>query len=247
MHLSTTVLMVSLTTFASTLLGGLFALRMRDRLHLILGFSGGAVLGVALFDLIPRGHLFGRSSLQRSGDDGCDRGGLSGLHGVRSGSCNARPSKSPNNIRNGAVLGAGSLCVHSFLDGFSIGLAFKVSASVGAIVTAAVLVHDFSDGINTVSLILKNRGSDRSAFRWLVVDAAAPIIGAASTMIFTLQAAMLGLGLAAMAGFFLYIGASDLLPESYHDHPTVWTTAMTILGASTMFVAIRLAIGWSTI
>ena len=62
-------------------------------------------------------------------------------------------------------------------------------------------------------------------------------------MVLTLQAAMLGLGLAAMAGFFLYIGASDLLPESYHDHPTAWTTAMTILGASTMFVAIRLANG----
>jgi zinc transporter ZupT len=141
------------------------------------------------------------------------------------------------------VLGAGSLCVHSFLDGFSIGLAFKVSTTVGAFVAAAVLVHDFSDGVNTVSLILKNRGGDRSAFRWLVVDAVAPIIGAASTMVFSLQEAMLGLGLAAMAGFFLYIGASDLLPESYHDHPTLWTTAMTILGALTMFVAIRLANG----
>jgi zinc transporter ZupT len=41
--------------------------------------------------------------------------------------------------RRGA-LGAGSLSVHSFLDGFAIGLAFKVSAAVGAIVSAAVLV-----------------------------------------------------------------------------------------------------------
>ena len=155
------------------------------------------------------------------------------------------PHQSPQteqNSRRGA-LGAGSLCVHSFLDGFSIGLAFKVSTTVGAFVASAVLVHDFSDGVNTVSLILKNRGGDRSAFRWLVIDAVAPIIGAASTMVFTLQEAMLGLGLAAMAGFFLYIGASDLLPESYHDHPTLWTTAMTILGALTMFVAIRLANG----
>ena len=155
------------------------------------------------------------------------------------------PHQSPQTEQNSrrGVLGAGSLCVHSFLDGFSIGLAFKVSTTVGAFVASAVLVHDFSDGVNTVSLILKNRGGDRSAFRWLVIDAVAPIIGAASTMVFTLQEAMLGLGLAAMAGFFLYIGASDLLPESYHDHPTLWTTAMTILGALTMFVAIRLVNG----
>ena len=244
MHVSTTVLMVSLTTFASTLLGGLFALHMRDRLHLILGFSGGAVLGVVLFDLIPEaislaGVRFGVPATTAVIAAGflaymvLDRAIV--MHGHQS-------PWTEQNPRRG-VLGAGSLCVHSFLDGFSIGLAFKVSASVGAVVTAAVLVHDFSDGINTVSLILKNRGSDRSAFRWLVVDAVAPIIGAASTMVFSLQGAMLGLGLAAMAGFFLYIGAIDLLPESYHDHPTVWTTAMTILGALTMFVAIRLANG----
>src|SRR5204862_274099 len=39
--------------FAATMLGGTFALYRRDRLHLILGFSAGAVLGVALFDLLP--------------------------------------------------------------------------------------------------------------------------------------------------------------------------------------------------
>ena len=244
MHISTTVLMVSLTTFASTLLGGLFALYMRDSLHLILGFSGGAVLGVALFDLIPEaislaGVRFGVPATTAVIAAGflaymvLDRAVV--MHGHQSPKTEQYPRR--------GVLGAGSLCVHSFLDGFSIGLAFKVSASVGAVVTAAVLVHDFSDGVNTVSLILKNRGSDRSAFRWLVVDAVAPIIGAASTMVFSLQGAMLGLGLAAMAGFFLYIGAIDLLPESYHDHPTVWTTAMTILGALTMFAAIRLANG----
>src|SRR5712691_6460883 len=37
----------------ATLLGGSFALKYQDKLHLILGFSAGAVLGVALFDLLP--------------------------------------------------------------------------------------------------------------------------------------------------------------------------------------------------
>ena len=48
-----TVLLIGLATFMSTLLGGLFALRYRDKLHLILGFSAGAVMGVAFFDLLP--------------------------------------------------------------------------------------------------------------------------------------------------------------------------------------------------
>src|ERR1700682_6444211 len=40
-------------TLVSTGLGGLAAFRFRDRLHLLLGFSSGAVLGVALFDILP--------------------------------------------------------------------------------------------------------------------------------------------------------------------------------------------------
>ena len=48
-----TVLLISALAFAATMLGGVFALRFRDRLHLILGFSAGAVIGVALFDLLP--------------------------------------------------------------------------------------------------------------------------------------------------------------------------------------------------
>jgi zinc transporter ZupT len=244
MHISTTVMVVSLATFVSTLVGGIFALHLRDRLHLILGFSGGAVLGVVLFDLIPEaisltGVRFGVPATTGVLAAGflaymvLDRAIV--LHG-------SQDVRTEQTARRG-VLGAASLCVHSFLDGFSIGLAFKVSASVGSVVAVAVLVHDFSDGINTVGLILKNRGSDRNAFRWLVVDAVAPIIGAASTLLFALQGAILGLALAAFAGFFLYIGASDLVPESYHDHPKGLTSAMTILGAATMFVAIRLVNG----
>jgi zinc transporter ZupT len=110
------------------------------------------------------------------------------------------------------ALGAGSLSAHSFLDGFAIGLAFKVSAAVGAIVSAAVLAHDFSDGINTVSIILRNKGDNRSAFGWLLIDAAAPVAGAASTLMLPFPQTALGLCLALFAGVFLYIGASDLLP-----------------------------------
>src|SRR5207248_7868930 len=45
--------LLSVATFFMTMLGGLLALRLQDRLHLILGFSAGAIIGVAFFDLIP--------------------------------------------------------------------------------------------------------------------------------------------------------------------------------------------------
>ena len=141
----------------------------------------------------------------------------------------------------GGALGAASLSLHSFLDGFAIGLAFQVSAAAGVVVAAAVLAHDFSDGINTVGVVLNRRGGIRAAFGWLVVDAVAPVVGAASTLLLKFRPEVLGGCLALFAGFFIYISASDLLPESYHDHPTTGTTAMTILGMATVYLAVTLA------
>jgi ZIP family zinc transporter len=143
--------------------------------------------------------------------------------------------------RRSGALGAASLSLHSFLDGVGIGLAFKVSTAVGAVVAAAVLAHDFSDGINTVAVVLKNRGRGLRALRWLAIDAVAPVAGVASTYLFTLSEVNLGIVLALFCGFFLYIGASDLLPESHHRHPKALTGLMNIAGATVIWLAIHFA------
>lgn len=234
----------------ATLFGGLLALRFRDHLHLVLGFSAGAVIGVAFFDLLPEaielgeplgvGNVTALAALGFVGYLLFDRltefrancGDLS--HGHHAHGPHARGD-----------LGAASLALHSLLDGVAVGLAFQASAAVGAVVAVAVLVHDFSDGVNTVGLVLKTErvggpARDR-AFRWLVVDAAAPVVGAASTMLFSLPEGALAVVLALFSGFFVYIGASELVPESHHAHPKLLTTAMTALGVAVMFAAVRLA------
>src|SRR6059058_570848 len=236
-------LALGFAAFIATLLGGGFALRYRDKLHLILGFSSGAVLGVALFDLLPEsldlthGHysdatitlvvavgFFAFMFLSRvlllhpEHDDHGDEG----------------------DPRLGTV-SAASLSLHSFLDGVGIGLAFQVSTAVGVIVAVAVLAHDFSDGINTVTVILRSRGRGLLAARWLLLDALAPVLGVASTFFFTLTDAHLGILLSLFCGFFLYLGASDLLPESHHRHPKALTGVMNILGAAVIWAAVHFA------
>src|ERR1700748_767642 len=139
------IIAITIATFVSTLAGGLFALKFKDRLHLILGFSAGAVIGVAFFDLIPEAldlavppystpavlavvalgfivyMILDRTSAPRGHKDAPQR---------------------PRWQRS--MLGAGSLAVHSFFDGFAIGLAFHVSPSVGAVVSASWLGQVFS-------------------------------------------------------------------------------------------------------
>jgi ZIP family zinc transporter len=50
------IIWISIAALISTFLGGIFALRFKDKLHLILGFSAGAIIGVAFFDLLPESH-----------------------------------------------------------------------------------------------------------------------------------------------------------------------------------------------
>jgi ZIP family zinc transporter len=226
--------LIAVAAFATTLAGGLLALRLRDRLHLILGFSAGAVIGVAFFDLLPESITVGMSHHAPSVILAWSALGfliyltldrLVSFHG--------------DSAHRGGFA-ASVLCFHSILDGVVIGVAFQTSASVGGVVAIAVLTHDFSDGINTMNMVLKNRGSRPNALRWLLVDAAAPVIGIVSTRFFTLPADGFGVALALFGGFFLYIGASDLIPESYHAHPKFLTTAMTLVGAGVLYVAITL-------
>ena len=228
--------------FVATMLGGTFALVRRDRLHLILGFSGGAVLGVALFDLLPEAFdLAGKSYATASVTLFVAVGFFSFMFLNRALLLHSEDHDEAAAPRRKGALGAASLSLHSFLDGVGIGLAFKVSTAVGAVVAAAVLAHDFSDGINTVTVVLRNRGRGLRALRWLAVDAIAPVVGVASTYLFTLSQVKLGIVLAVFCGFFLYIGASDLLPESHHRHPKALTGLMNIAGASVIWLAIHFA------
>jgi zinc transporter ZupT len=246
--------LIVVAAFCSTCAGGLFALKLKDKLHLVLGFSAGAVVAVALFDLLPEALEMGSSHsastllswlmlsfmlylvldrvklLHRDAPNGVH------LHNDAADGAHAHREQQ-------AMLGAGSFSAHSFLDGVAIGVAFQASAAVGGIVTMAVLTHDFSDGINTVNVVLKNGGTRQQAMRWLLMDALAPAAGVASTMFFTVPRDAMGVVLAVFAGFFLYIGASDLIPESHHAHPKFFTTFMTLLGAAVIYLAVLLAGG----
>lgn len=224
------IYIVILATVITTIIGGLFAIKFKDKLHLILGFSAGAVLGVALFDLLPESIELSSSiydiqtvmllvalgfctymlidrlfSMHKHGDD-CDK------------------------VSHNGKLSAVALILHSFLDGFSIGLAFKISDSIGWLVATAVLAHKFSDGINTVSVVMKDGSKLKSVIKWLVASSLAPIVGVCLAYFMTISEATLGAMLAIFVGLFIYISASDLIPESHHRHPAIWTTISTIVG-----------------
>lgn len=236
------VFLVGIATFCATLLGGVFALKLRDSLHLVLGFSAGAVLGVAFFDLLPESLALSTAGPETTLAVAALGFGLYLLldrsiilhHHHEEHDHRHEPSSR-------GVWGASTLSFHSFLDGLAIGLAFQASSAVGLVVAAAVLAHDFSDGINTVGIIVRHGGDRRSAFRWLALDAVAPVVGILVASLIVLPSGALGLLLALFGGFFLYIGAAELLPESHHEHPVFWTTFATLVGMAVMYIVIGAA------
>jgi zinc transporter ZupT len=241
-------LILSLTTFVSTTAGGLFALKNRDRLHRILGFTAGVLLGVVAFDLLP--EIF-RLTYATHTDVTVPMValvvGFLAFHIVEK--LTIIHSAHEDEYSHGhkhptlGVVSALALSAHSFFDGIGIGLAFQVSTSVGLAVALAVIAHDFSDGLNTVTLMLVNGNTSKKSFLLLILDATTPLLGAASTLFFHLSDAQLLIYLGFFAGFLLYIGSSDILPEAHAEHPSRITLTLTVAGVTAIFLITRVSLG----
>ena len=164
-------------TVVATLIGGRVGLRFSDRLPTLLALTGGVVVAVALLDVLPEGiEAVGDADLATAlvaagflGFFLAER--LLVLH-------DRDDAMATLGSERVGVLGAAGLSAHSFLDGLGIGLAFGVDSATGLLVFLAVISHDFADGLNTVSYVLRRSGNRQAAVRWLTIDALAPLLGA---------------------------------------------------------------------
>jgi ZIP family zinc transporter len=238
--------LLSLVALFSTSAGGLCALGLRDRLHLVLGFSAGVLLGVVAFDLLP--EIFALSL--RTGIDGKPAmvalaAGFLILHGLEKFvlvHCAHESDHAARHHPGVGALSAVALIAHSFMDGLGIGLAFQVSPAVGLTVAIAVIAHDFCDGLNTVGLMLMHRSTTSRALGMLALDAIAPILGALLSFAYDVPPTALPLYLGFFAGVLLYISASDILPKAHSragSSGTVSLVGLTLLGALFIYVAMQ--------
>lgn len=237
-------ILLAVGTFVSTLLGGLVGLRNSDRLHRLLGFTAGVVIGVVAFDLLP--EIF--ASLGHGIDA---RGAMLALvcgfllfHIIEKSILIHHSQEHEYGVHHHPQVGIASalaLSAHSFLDGLGIGLGFQAGTEIGVAVAIAVIAHDFSDGLNTVSLMLANKNNRRRTLIMILVDAIAPVVGAAVGTFIHISSDALTLYLSFFAGFLLYIGASAILPEAHSKHSSYLTILLTISGAAFIFLVTMFA------
>ncbi len=240
----TAILLAGLTVLATTA-GGFVAIRSKDRFHLVLGLSAGLLLGLVAFDLMP--EIFANATLTIHKVPGAMVafvGGFLALHFFEQFAGSHEPAESEydhDHTHYGNIAGAlGALAMagHVFMDGVAIALAFHVSNAFGFAVFLALLVHAFSDGLNTVALLIKGgKWSSRAKFL-LAVDAVARISGATVGTSLHISTPWLAIYLAIFAGFIIYIATSHILPEAHSRHPSRMTMLATLAGVLIMWFVV---------
>ncbi|MFF2527086.1 ZIP family metal transporter [Streptomyces liangshanensis] len=255
---------VALGAFLMTLFGGWTAQRVTDRRHLVLGLAGGLMLGVVGLDLLPEAmhaagqevfgvpqalllfvggflvaHLVERLLAVRQASHGADPKESEALD-VPDGRAHAH-AHAHERVPQVGLTAAAAMVGHSLMDGIALGAAFQIGGGMGAAVALAVVAHDFADGFNTYTLTSLYGNDRRKAVMMLVADAVAPVVGAASTLLFTLPEELLGSYLGFFGGALLYLAAAEILPEAHHEHPARSTVLCTVAGVAFIWLVVGIA------
>lgn len=235
----------AIATFVSTLAGGLFGIKNRAKLHLIISFTAGVLIAVAFFDVLPEvitlaqdisfpitnvmiALVVGFLAIHTMEK-------LAAIHGGHEHEHEHAEHKHPWV----GYVSASGLAIHSFMDGIGIGLGFHAGPHIGFLIAFAVIAHDFSDGLNTVSFMLLSKHTIKKSIIFLLIDAITPILGVATTYLFTISQNWLVIYLGFFAGFLIYLGASDLLPEAHSKESSLKIIGLTFLGIIFIFVVTR--------
>jgi len=233
--------LAAITAIATTV-GGFIAIKSKDRLHLVLGLSAGLLLGLVAFDLLPEVFELGTQEIFHAPAVSVALvAGFLLLHFYEQIFGSHEPAESDyghehkHSANIAGAMGAIAMGGHVFLDGLALGVAFKVSSDLGVAVFIALLVHAFSDGLNTVSFLIKSGKWGRKGIWLLGVDAIARISGAALGTSLALGDNLIAIYLAVFSGIVIYLATSHILPEAHSLHSSKLTILATILGVFVMW------------
>jgi ZIP family zinc transporter len=233
--------LVSAAAFISAFLGGFLALRAVSHVGMIIAIGAGIRIGAAFFDLIPE-------SVDLVGGDLnlvmlATAFGFLAFYAVEKLTAVHVGHEAAAELDHGdaahrhvGVIGASGMSIHSFLDGVALATGLVVGGGLGLVIAVVVVVHRFSDGISVVSLLMASRTPRAEAYRWVAIVAIAPVLGVLLGLIVAIPDEALGIMLAVFAGFFLYVGAAELLPEAHRSDRSRWVVLGTLGGVVAIYL-----------
>ena len=235
------VLIFGLLAGLATLLGIFLIVKKKEwvqkNLIYLISFSAGILLSLAFVDLLPEALAQNKNAL------------LFMLfsflafyileHALSIHECHNEVECKPHQTFT-LVTWAG-LMVHSLIDGIIIGVGFEVSVHLGILSALAVLLHRLPDGISSMAVMLYGGRSIKEAIKSSTAIAIVTPIGAILSFLLLrgISANTAGVFLAIAAGSFVYVAASELIPE-IHKQSRSLNIFLTLLGALFPFLLSRL-------
>jgi zinc transporter ZupT len=249
-------LLAVLLPVCATLLGGFLVLRTHRNLRPWLSLSGGILLGLAFLDLLPEalehgeaarlpistvtGAMLGSILFFHLLDKAFDFHGHEG-HGHTCDNDHHTEEKTHHPIK--AWSRAVGISFHAFLDGLAIGGGFAANVRLGILVTLGLMLHKFTDGMTTVTLLHVHGGpqAKRRAQAALAALVLLPLLGLAVGNLLVPTPTAVAISLALIAGLFTHLPLSELLPEAHEGQPSRLGLLLTVTGIALMGLVTRLA------
>ena len=206
----------------------------------LLGFAAGTLLVAAMLDILPEAiEVRGTEALWWSASSFVV---IAMLEWSLSRHVHRRGG-SPATVSPLVLLGSDAL--HNLADGMAIAAAFLVSVPLGIVTSLAVIVHEVPEEVGDYVLL---RAAGLTKRRALLANTGVQLtaaVGAIATVVAASQTAQLtGIALSIAAGTFLFIAATDLLPEVLRQDVERRDRTEAALGFMLGVVVVGVEAGW---
>jgi ZIP family zinc transporter/zinc and cadmium transporter len=197
---------------------------------LIINFAAGIMLTLAFTDLIPEGFEFNPSIM------------IYVLMGFLSMFFLQfvvlfHPCHDYKCSKHTDIISVAGLSLHSVIDGLMIAIGFEANSSLGILTTLAILFHKLPDGITISGILLHNKATNKKILKFSLLTAGFTPLGTiVGTLLFkNISMSTLGAFLGITAGSFIFLSASDLIPETHKSTNRV-TALMLFVGVIVILV-----------
>lgn len=205
------VFALSLLALLATLAGGWLVLHFHHLPAELLAFSAGTLSAIVVLDLLP--HTLKHCGLFALGGVLLGYGAMHLWHRLGRDD-HSHEDWHPEGNQESSLVGAGALLAHKLFDGALLGVGLSNNLSLGLGVAAAVILHSFCDGINTVTLVLRAGRPRKLASLFLGANAIAPLVAAIAVGSLNFSHSTLDWMLTFVAGTLIYIVIHDLVPAA---------------------------------
>jgi len=130
--------------------------------------------------------------------------------------------------------------IHNFIDGVTIASTYLVSPGLGVITTVSTFLHEVPHEIGDFGILLKAGWRKGKVLAVNLASSLFTVVGALMVYFMNFSETMIGSLLAVAAGMFLYLGASDFLPQANEGVSKKKSVVVLLLGALVMYGALSI-------